>query len=52
MTLRVPIEGRRNFAGVMRAVAGGKLQLEVEGGTVSIDIANIDKARLVPKVEF
>jgi ribosome maturation factor RimP len=52
LTLRVPIEGRRNFTGVMRAVAQGKLQLEVEGGTVSIDLANIDKARLVPRIEF
>jgi len=52
LTLRVPVEGRRNFTGVMRAVAGGRLQLEVEGGMVCIDLANIDKARLVPKVEF
>ena len=52
LTVRVPVEGRRNFTGVMHAVAGGKLQLEVEGGMVSIDLANIDKARLVPKVEF
>jgi ribosome maturation factor RimP len=52
LTLRVPVEGRRNFTGVMRAVAEGKLQLEIEGGTVSVDLANIDKARLVPKVEF
>jgi ribosome maturation factor RimP len=52
LTLRVPLEGRRNFTGVMRAVAEGKLQLEIEGGMVSVDLANIDKARLVPKVEF
>ncbi|HEY5291129.1 MAG TPA: ribosome maturation factor RimP [Burkholderiales bacterium] len=52
LTLRVPVEGRRNFTGVMRAVADGKLQLEIEGGMVSVDLANIDKARLVPKVEF
>jgi len=52
LTLRVPVEGRRNFTGVMRAVALGKLQLEVEGGMVSIDLANVDKARLVPKIEF
>ena len=52
LTLRVPVEGRRNFTGVMHAVAGGKLQLEVEGGMVNIDLTNIDKARLVPKVEF
>ncbi len=52
LTVRVPIEGRRNFTGVMRAVAQGKLELEVEGSMVSIELANIDKARLVPKVEF
>jgi ribosome maturation factor RimP len=52
LTLRVPLEGRRNFTGMMHSVAGGRLQLEVEGGMVSIDLANIDKARLVPKVEF
>ena len=52
LTLRVPVEGRRNFTGVMRAVADGKLQLEIEGGMVTVALANIDKARLVPKVEF
>ena len=52
LTLRVPMAGRRNFTGVMRAVVGGKLQLEIEGGMVSLDLANIDKARLVPKIEF
>ncbi len=52
LTLRVPLAGRRNFTGVMRAVAEGKLQLEIEGGMVSIELANIDKARLVPRIEF
>jgi ribosome maturation factor RimP len=52
LSLRVPVAGRRNFSGVMRAVADGKLELEIDGGKVSLDIANIDKARLVPKVEF
>ncbi len=52
LTLRVPVAGRRNFTGVMRAVADGKLQLETDGGVVSLDLANIDKARLVPRIEF
>lgn len=52
LTLRVPMQGRRNFTGVMRAVEQGRLQLEIEGGTVSIELANIDKARLVPRIEF
>jgi len=52
LSVRLPVGGRRNFVGVMRSVADGKLELEIEGGTVRLDIANIDKARLVPKVEF
>lgn len=52
LRLRVPIEGQRNFAGVILAVVEGRLQLDIEGGMVSIDLANIDKARLVPKVGF
>jgi ribosome maturation factor RimP len=52
LSVRVAVAGRRNFTGVMRAVADGRLELEIEGGTVSLDIANIDKARLVPKIEF
>jgi ribosome maturation factor RimP len=52
LTLLVPVAGRRNFTGVMRAVADGKLQLEIEGGMVIVDLANIDKARLVPKLDF
>lgn len=52
LTLRMPVAGRRNFTGVMRSVAQGRLELEVEGGMVSLDLANINKARLVPKVEF
>ena len=52
LSVRVPVGGRRNFTGVMRAVADGRLELEIEGGTVSLDIANIGKARLVPRIEF
>jgi len=52
LSVRVPVGGRRNFTGVMRAVADGRLELEIEGGTVSLEIANIDKARLVPRIEF
>lgn len=52
LTLRLPLAGRRNFTGVMRAVAEGRLQLETDSGLVSLDLANIDKARLVPRIEF
>jgi ribosome maturation factor RimP len=52
LSLRVPVGGRRNFTGVMHGVAEGRLQLEVDGSMVSIELANVDKARLVPKIEF
>lgn len=48
--VRVPIEGQRNFVGVLRQVEGGKVQLEVDGRTVTIDLGNLDKARLVPQL--
>ena len=46
--LRMPLAGRKNFSGVMGEVQGGILQLEVDGNLVSIELSNIDKARLVP----
>jgi ribosome maturation factor RimP len=48
--VRVPVEGQRNFVGVLRQVEGGKVQLEVDGRTVTIDLGNLDKARLVPQL--
>jgi ribosome maturation factor RimP len=52
LTLRLPVGGRRNFTGIIRAITDGKLQLEIEGAEVSVDLANIGKARLVPRIEF
>lgn len=46
--LRIPMNGRKNFAGVLRGVDGGVLSLEVDGSLLAIDLANLDKARLVP----
>ncbi len=46
--LRVPMNGRKNFAGVLRGAEGGVLSLEVDGAVLAIDLANLDKARLVP----
>jgi ribosome maturation factor RimP len=48
--VRVPIEGQRNFVGVLRQAEGGKVQLEVDGRMVTIDLGNLDKARLVPQL--
>ena len=46
--LRVPVAGQRNFIGVLRDTRAGKVEIEVEGRMVSLDLANLDRARLVP----
>ena len=48
LKLRMPMAGRKNFVGVLGEVSGGTLQLDVEGTPVTIELSNIDKARLVP----
>jgi ribosome maturation factor RimP len=48
--VRVPVEGQRNFVGVLRETRAGKVEIEVDGKLVSIDISNLDKARLVPAI--
>jgi ribosome maturation factor RimP len=48
--LRVPVEGQRNFVGVLRETREGKVEIEADGKVVSFDIANLDKARLVPAI--
>ena len=46
--LRMPLAGRKNFSGILGEVQSGVLQVEVDGNWVSIELSNIDKARLVP----
>ena len=46
--VRVPVEGQRNFLGVLRETHAGKIELDVDGRIVTLDLANLDKARLVP----
>lgn len=48
--LRVPQDGQRNFVGVLRETRAGQVAMEVEGKTVSFELANLDKARLVPVI--
>jgi len=47
--LRVPLEGRKNFVGILGTLQDGTLQLEVDGKQVAIELSNIDRARLVPE---
>ena len=48
--MRVPIAGRKNFTGVLRGASESELTLEVDGALVSLDLAKVDKARLVPNL--
>ena len=48
---RMPIGNRRNFGGTIQAVEGEKIRMMVEGTEVDIELAQVDKARLVPKFD-
>lgn len=48
--VRVPVNGQRNFVGILRESGAGKVELEVEGRRMSFDLGNLEKARLVPAV--
>jgi len=50
--MRLPIDGRRNFTGTLAGVAGGRLSLQCGASNVMLDLAQIEKARLVPKYKF
>jgi ribosome maturation factor RimP len=52
LRLREPIGNVRRMTGVLRGVSEGVVRLETAEGMQSIPLANIDKARLVPKIEW
>ena len=52
LKLREPIGNSRRVKGVLRGVDAGQLRLETAEGMCSIPLANIDKARLVPKIDW
>ncbi len=45
---RMPVNGSKNFVGVIGELKEGVLQLDLEGSSVAIELSNIDRARLVP----
>jgi ribosome maturation factor RimP len=50
LRLRVALQGQRNFVGILREVNDGILKLEVDGKMLDLDLNNLEKARLVPKL--
>lgn len=49
LKLRMPVEGRKNFTGILRGIDQGMVQVETEAGMQSFALSNIDKARLSPE---
>ena len=50
LKLRIPVQGQRNFVGVLREFNDGIIKLEVEGILLDLELSNLGKARLVPKL--
>ena len=48
--MRVPVDGQRNFTGVLREAGAGKVQLEVDDKVLSLEFSDIETARLVPNI--
>ncbi|MCM8595841.1 ribosome maturation factor RimP [Accumulibacter sp.] len=51
LRLHLALNGRRNFSGVLQGVLSGKVIVQTDGGELQFDLANIEKARLVPRFE-
>ena len=51
LRMRTPGEGgRRKYLGVLRGAAEGRVNLELDGKVVALDIADLDRAKLVPEL--
>jgi ribosome maturation factor RimP len=48
--VRMPVDGQRNFVGVLRETRAGKVEIDVDGKIVTVDLQNLDRARLVPAI--
>jgi ribosome maturation factor RimP len=52
LTLREPIEGARKWKGTLRGLEGEAARIDTAKGSLLIPIAAIERARLVPKIEW
>ena len=50
LKLRLSLKGQRNFVGILREVGDGMLKLEVDGKMFALELSNLEKTRLVPKL--
>ena len=51
LRMRTPdLTGRRKFVGVLRGASGTRVEMELDGQTVALDLADLDRAKLVPEL--
>lgn len=49
--VRIPdASGRRKYVGVLRGADAGKVSMDLDGQTVALDLANVERAKLVPEL--
>lgn len=46
----IPVDGQRNFKGLLQGVRDGQVVLDVDGREVALPLGRIEKARLVPEI--
>jgi len=42
--------GRRRFVGVLRGADGSRVQIDLDGQTVALDLTDVERAKLVPEL--
>lgn len=52
LTLREPIDGARKWKGTLRGLDGEAARIDTAKGSLTIPVAAIERARLVPKIEW
>ena len=52
ISLKAPLEGRKNFTGILKGVEGEEVILEVDGVEVRLPYGDIKKANLKAEIEF
>ncbi len=52
LRLRTPVDNAKKLKGVLRGCEDGVVAVETAKGTVTVPLAEINRARLVPKIEW
>ncbi len=47
ISMKLPVQGRRNFTGVLQGFSEGEILIEVDGEVYALPLAKLAKARLV-----